>query len=149
MSTLAQANGDDHPEAAQKHLRDAQVLLAQERADGAAYLSGYVVECALKSLWLHEKGVPPGNPMPWGRQGHNLNSLSAEVAAFASVAGARTARYFKTATTGVPHGAIATWTPEMRYRPATMALGDARAWYAVADAVFHETIVQMQLDGML
>lgn len=149
MSRLNLANGDDHPEAAQKHLLDAQVLLAQQRADGAAYLSGYVVECALKSLWLHETGVPAGSALPWGRQGHDLNYLTAQVAAFASVAGAKTARYFKAATSGVPQGAIATWTPEMRYQPARMAVGDAQAWCLAADAVFHETVAQMRLDGML
>ena len=84
-----------------------------------------------------------------GTQGHNLAYLSSQIAAFASVAGARTARYFKTATTGVPQGAIASWTPGMRYRPATMTLTDAHAWYAVADAVFQETIAQMRLDGVL
>ena len=149
MSKLSLANGDDHPEAAQKHLVDAQVLLSQRRADGAAYLSGYVVECALKTLWLHETGVPAGNAMPWGREGHNLNHLSAQVAAFASVAGAKTARYFKTATRSVPQDAIATWTPQMRYRPPSISLGEAQAWCQVADRVFHETVSEMRLDGML
>jgi hypothetical protein len=58
MSRLALPNGDDHPDAAHKHLLDAEALLTQQRADGAAYSSGYVVECALKSLWLHEKVYP-------------------------------------------------------------------------------------------
>lgn len=65
MSKLRTSNGDDHPEAAHKHLLDAQTLMGQQRADGAAYLSGYVVECALKSLWLHETGeAATGNAMP-------------------------------------------------------------------------------------
>jgi hypothetical protein len=148
MSTLALTNGDDHPEAAQKHLLDAQILLAQQRADGAAYLSGYVVECALKSLWLLEKGVSSGNP-PRGRQGHDLTYLNFQAAAFASVAGARTARYFKTAMTGVSQSSIAAWTPDMRYRSPTITLANAHAWYVIADAVFHETIAQMRLDGVL
>jgi hypothetical protein len=69
MSRLRTPNGDDHPEAAHKQLLDAQSLLGQQRADGAAYLSGYVVECALKSLWLHETGAPTGNSMPWVDEG--------------------------------------------------------------------------------
>ena len=150
MSKLGLANGDDHPEAAQKHLLDARALLSQQRADGAAYLSGYVVECALKSLWLLETGLPAGNAMLWtGRQGHDIKGLSAQVATFASVAGAKTARYFKTATSGVPHGAIAGWTPDLRYRPPGISLADARAWYLAADMVFQETVAQMRLDGML
>ena len=147
MSILALTNGDDHPEAAQKHLLDAQALLAQQRPDGAAYLSGYVVECALKSLWLHERGVASGPPT--GSPGHDLAHLESQVATFASVAGAKTARYFKTATAGVSQGAIASWTPSMRYRSATMTLADARAWYAIASDVFRETIAQMRLDGVL
>lgn len=148
MSRLRTSNGDDHPEAAHKHLLDAQTLLGQQRADGAAYLSGYVVECALKSLWLHEAGVPTG-PMPWGKQGHKLSFLANQVSALATVAGAKTARYFKAATSGVPLSAIAAWTSEMRYRPATMTSGDALAWCNVADAVFVETVAQMRLDGVL
>ena len=124
------------------------MLLVQQRADGAAYLSGYVVECALKSLWLHEKGVVSGTP-PTGPQGHNLAYLGSQISAFASVSGARTSRYFKAATASVSEGAIASWTPNMRYRPATMTLAEARAWYAIADAVFQETVAQMRLDGVL
>ena len=150
MSKLSLPNGDDHPEAAQKHLLDAKALLSQQRADGAAYLSGYVVECALKSLWLLETGVSAGTAMFWkGRDGHDLKGLSAQIAAVASVASAKTARYFKVATSGVPQGAIAGWTPDMRYRPPGISLADAQAWCLVADMVFHETVAQMRLDGVL
>lgn len=149
MSKLRTSIGDDHPEAAHKHLLDAQTLLGQQRADGAAYLSGYVVECALKSLWLHEKGVPTGNVMPWGRRGHDLNNFAGQVTALATVAGAKTARYFKTVTSGVSSSAIAAWKPEMRYRPATMMSGDAQVWCQIADDVYQETVAQMRLDGVL
>ena len=148
MSRLRTSNGDDHPEAAHKHLLDAQTLLGQHRADGAAYLSGYVVECALKCLWLHETHIPMGNQMPWGRQ-HNLSFLANQVSALATVAGARTARYYKQATSSVSSSAIAAWRPEMRYRPATMTSGDALAWCQIADNLFQETVAQMQLDGVL
>lgn len=49
MSRLKRPNGDDYPEAARKHLRDADALFRGGRFDGAAYLTGYVVECALKT----------------------------------------------------------------------------------------------------
>jgi len=149
MSRLLASNGDDHPEAAHKHLLDAQALLGQQRADGAGYLSGYVVECALKSLWLHETGVPPGNSMPWGKKGHDLNDLATRVNAVATVAGAKTARYYKQATSSVSSSAIATWRPEMRYRSATMTVGDAGLWCQIAADVFQETVAQMRLDGVL
>lgn len=149
MSKLRTSNGDDHPEAAHKHLLDAQTLMGQQRADGAAYLSGYVVECALKSLWLHQTGTATGSAMPWGRKGHDLNYLAAQASAFASVAGARTARYFGGTASSLPSSVIAAWNPEMRYQPATMMPGDAQAWCNVADTVFHETVAQMRLDGVL
>ena len=141
MSRLRTGNGDDYPEAAHKQLLDAQALLGQQRADGAAYLSGYVVECALKSCWQLETGQP--------RHGHDLNRLALAVGAVAMVAGAKTARYFGVAASGVPSSAIAAWRPEMRYQSATMMQGVAQTWCNVADAVFHETIARMRLDGVL
>jgi hypothetical protein len=149
MSRLRTSHGDDHPEAAQKHLIDAQSLLAQQRADGAAYLSGYVVECALKSLWLHQTGASAGSRMPWGKMGHNLNHLATQVTAFATVAGAKTARYYKQATSSVLSSAIAAWRPEMRYQAPRMTSGDAGVWCQIADDVFQETVAQMRLDGIL
>lgn len=149
MSKLRTPTGDDHPEAAHKHLLDAQTLLGQQRPDGAAYLSGYVVECALKSLWLYETGVPTNNAMPWGKEGHKLEFLTNQVSAWATVVSAKTARYFGVATSSVPSSVIAAWKPDMRYRPSMMTTGDARAWCNVADAVFHETVAQMRLDGVL
>lgn len=141
MSKLGTSNGDDYPEAAHKHLLDAQTLLGQQRPDGAAYLSGYVVECALKSLWQLETGQP-------GR-GHDLRKLAQAVSAVATVAGAKTARYYKQAASSVSSSAIAAWRPEMRYRPATMTSGDAGVWCQIAGAVFQETVAQMRLDGVL
>ena len=38
MSKLRTSQGDDHPDAALKHLLDAQVLLGKKRADGAECL---------------------------------------------------------------------------------------------------------------
>jgi len=149
MSRLRTSNGDDHPEAAHKHLLDAQTLLGQQRADGAAYLSGYVVECVLKSLWLHETGAPTGQAMPWGRRGHDLNYLANQATALSTVAGAKTARYLKAVTSSVSSSTIAAWTPEMRYWAPTMRSGDAMEWCQIADNVFRETVAQMRLDGVL
>jgi hypothetical protein len=50
MSNLALGNRDDFPEAARKHLNDAEVLLQADRFDGAGYLAGYVVECSLRTV---------------------------------------------------------------------------------------------------
>lgn len=149
MSGLRTNLGDDHPDAALKHLLDAKALLGQNRSDGAAYLSGYVVECALKSLWLHETGIPPGGAMPWGRQGHNIGVLAQHIASLASVAGARTARYYRAATSSILSSAIASWNPEIRYRSPFITISDAQAWCDSAESVFLETIAQMRLDGVI
>lgn len=141
MSRLRLPNGDDHPEAAHKHLLDAGALLAQQRPDGAAYLSGYVVECALKSLLVLETGQ--------ALRSHDFQSLVGQVSAAASVAGAKTAKYFGRATRGVLTSAIGGWKPEMRYHAPSMTLGDAQSWHACARDVFEETVHQMRLDGVL
>ena len=141
MSRLQLPNGDDHPDAAQKHLLDAGVLLAQQRPDGAAYLSGYVVECALKSLHALETGE--------ALRGHDFRSLVGQVNAGATVAGAKTAKYWGRATSGVLTSTIGSWKPEMRYHAPSMALVDAQSWHACARDVFQETVHQMRLDGVL
>ncbi len=41
---------NDYPAAAKKHLNDAKVLLDNGRFDGTVYLSGFVVECALRTV---------------------------------------------------------------------------------------------------
>lgn len=140
MSNIAQ-NGDDYPGAAQKHLLDAKALLSSDRPDGAAYLSGYVVECALKSLLVLEGATVPKH--------HQLDQLRQEVSRLAIVAGAKAARYFGHAIQGVSTAAIANWRPEMRYRGASMATNDAETWHAEAKKVFEETIHQMRLDGVI
>lgn len=141
MSLLRSPNGDDHPDAAQKHFLDAGVLLAQNRPDGAAYLSGYVVECALKSLYFLETGT--------ALAGHKFGPLVNQLSAVTVVAGAKSARYFGPATSGVLSSAIGNWRPEMRYRAPAMTLADARNWHACALNVFQETVHQMKLDGVL
>lgn len=152
MSRLRLANGDDHPEAAGKHLGDAHALLGASRNDGAAYLAGYVAECSLKALLLHEKGTPPaGAPPLWkkGQDGHDLAKLQSDAATLAVVAGAKTARYFGPAVRGLTSLALAAWDPEMRYRAPSMAATDATSWLANAESVYHETVWTMIKDGVL
>jgi hypothetical protein len=151
MSNLALPNHDDHPEAARKHLGDAFALQQAGRADGAAYLSGYVIECCLKTLILYEQAVPSaGAPKSWrGRQGHDLKRLHADVSSVAILAGARTARYFGVAIKRLTSAAITGWDPELRYRAPAMSSADGTKWYEDADSVYQETVGQMLLDGVL
>jgi len=52
---------DDYPAAARRHLIDAAVLKSQARWDGAVYLAGYVVECALKAQVFQWLKLTPKN----------------------------------------------------------------------------------------
>jgi hypothetical protein len=141
MSILLTPQGDDHPEAASKHLQDASALLAASRHDGTAYLSGYVVECSLKSVVQLETGAP--------LHGHNFSNLNVRAATVSAVAGARTARYFGSATAGLLTSPIAAWKPEMRYQAPAISQADAIAFHQVASQVFTETIAEMLKDGVL
>lgn len=141
MSKLRLPNGDDHPDAARKHLLDAQALLANGRADGAAYLSGYVAECALKTLYVYETGLP--------LSGHDLQRLASLVNAVATMAQAKAAKYFGPRTRGAATSALGGWDPAMRYRAPWMTQADALAWFEEAYGIFRETIHQMRLDGVI
>jgi hypothetical protein len=151
MSRLRLQNGDDHPDAAGKHLEDASALEAAGRADGAAYLAGYVAECALKALILLETGASPNAPPPWkkGREGHDLGELHRQAVILASVAGARTARYWGPAVQGLAVARLAAWDPEMHYRAPSMTGAEATSWLGEARLIYDETVGKMRLDGVL
>jgi len=145
MSRIRQANGDDYPESAAENLADALSLLAANRTDGAAYLSGYVVECALKSLVV----VAAGNPLNFG---HNLNRLSREALNLAALPGSKTARYIPRLNPGPsiidapPNG----WRETLRYREAGAVTAlTATSWLAEAQAVFASTIIPLRIDGLI
>jgi hypothetical protein len=142
VSQLRLPNGDDHPEAAAKHLGDATSLLNSGRADGAAYLAGYVVECSLKSLILIGS---PRIPMI-----HDLRALSLATLRLAALPNSRTARY------GVPtpghsmYDSTNGWKETLRYQPAgAVSVIEATAWCTEALAVYSTTIAVMKLDGLL
>lgn len=140
MSSLGKPNRDDFPDAAEKHLADAQALADAERYDGAGYLAGYVVECALKTL-LEVEGAPG-----WG---HSLVDLGKDVGAVCALAGARTARYLTPSVRAVPVAAIAGWSATMRYHSPSMSAGDAQAWLDEANTIYQDTVASMILDGVI
>lgn len=152
MSRLA-VGKDDHPEAAQKHLHDASALVEAARYDGAAYHAGYVVECCLKAVLLHDKtydgatGTTDTTKLAqWHKAlktrpyGHDLGQLLA-----ASI-GPEGARYL------VPIDVTASvldWTETMRYwAPGAVDELKARAFLAWAE-IAADSIIRMQLDGVL
>jgi hypothetical protein len=142
VSKLAQLNGDDHPEAAEKHLVDAKALLAAGRYDGAAYLSGYVIECALKTLLQVE-----GQPM-WG---HKLDLLSKEAMKLLAQPGARSGKYVTATTFQLSIADRASgWIETLRYRPSGHVPPPAsQHWHDEATQVYKTVIAQMRLDGVI
>jgi len=141
MSNFKQKNGDDYPDAATKHLADAKALMEAPRYDGAAYLAGYVVECALKTLLQAEtQRVPKIHPLP---------VLSHKVTDVCLLADATMSRYVTRVVRSVDEGPIAQWRETMRYRGPSMAQGDAMAWVDEAENVYTDTIANMTLDGVI
>ena len=139
MSLLKQSNGDDYPEAALRHLQDADVLLARDRFDGAAYLAGYVVECALKTLIQVETGR--------ASRSHDLTSLRDEVGQLAAQAGVRTGRFYLAAAASLQASGILAWRPGMRYRDAELASNEAGTWLQDAHDAYHRIVGELFLAG--
>ena len=121
MSNLKKSNGDDYPAAALKHLQDAEVLLKGRRFDGAAYLAGYVVECALKTLIQVESGRQV-------RHSHELTSLLDELDVLAVQATTRTGRLYVRVAAALRTADVLCWKPRMRYRGPEVTSSEADAW---------------------
>lgn len=132
---------DDYPRAAQKHLHDAMVLEAAGRCDGAAYLAGYVVECAAKTLIQVETGQV--------RPTHELNELRETLNALASFADARTARLGVAMVMLLESARILDWRPQMRYRPPEVSERQARSWLREALAIYSLVIGGLAMDGLI
>lgn len=142
MSSFRQNNGDDYPEAAGKHLDDAQALLTAGRYDGAGYHAGYVVECALKTL-LQADGVL--------QKGHDLSRLSSEVTRLAAGGSPHTARYQPDPPPAIPYAVPpAGWKETMRYLAAgVLNQGQAGRWLKEAERVYTQSVQQMRMDGVI
>lgn len=171
MSNLAY-QGDDHPEAAAKHLDDAKALLAATRYDGAGYLAGYVLECSFKTIVILEEiaqtaglgaamlatGVAQGGPLIQTglQQGmkkakgmkHDLDRLSKAALQLAAIPGTATAAYApSTSSEAIYAGA---WREDIRYY-GRGAVGRtvAAQWLAEAENIYRSTIAKMRRDGLV
>ncbi len=146
--------GDDHPEAALKHLADATALHEARRYDGAAYLAGYAVECTLKTVLLHDRTYDPATKQTnaselssWHKKlskrpfGHDLANLLAE-----SV-GAEGAKYLPP----IPSTAsVLNWSETIRYRAPHPVDAQQQAYEFLQWAeLATESLVRMDLDGVL
>lgn len=141
MTRLRQSNGDDFPAAAQRHLEDAGVLQAADRPDGAAYLAGYVVECAMKTMIQVETG--------WAARSHDLAGLDRTLSALSARVGAQTARHYARAVPLLRDPALLGWNPAMRYRGQETSQTDAAASLRAAGDVYRVVIGGLALDGEL
>ncbi len=146
MSSKRQADGQDYPEAVIKHCDDARHLLSGNRTDGAAYLAGYAVECALKTLIQ----VEAGNITPVMQWKHRLNRLSAEALRLAALATNKTARYITNPalTTLRYDNPPAGWKEYLRYFPVgTVPAATAERWVDEAERLYIEIIGEMKKNG--
>jgi len=151
MSRLAK-DEDDHPEAARKHMEDARALRSAERLDGAAYHSGYVVECALKAVLLHDRSFDaatgttnPEQLATWHRKLRNKPFSHDLVALVNAALGAEGARYLPPIT----KESVLGWSEQMRYHPAGKVDAFKADAYLAGAELAAGAIVQMTLDGVL
>lgn len=156
MSALADPRGsnDDYPEASQKHLADAQVLDREQRHDGCYYLAGYVVECALKSVLLHQASWDPPTRTHSPRKlnaeldrlrtpNHDIRGLLEELARTATP---HTAKYVPSTSAAKN---VSRWRPAVRYRTPNVSAADSAAVLAEAKKLFSLTVDQMRRDGVI
>ncbi len=129
---------EDFPSAAVRHYEDAKMLLGSDRFDNAFYLSGYTVECILKSL-LASGGVEAK------KFSHRLEEMKLRGLEFLAGYSFLWSRYR-------PRwgAALADWSSEVRYQPSG-SVNNSSATEAVDDAqvLVREILPRMILDGLV
>ena len=141
MSRLKQNNNDDYPEAAEKHLEDALILIAGARYDGTAYLAGYVVECTLKTLIQMQTGR--------FHHSHDLQGLDSTLGTIAAQADRRTKQMYASARKILKGADILAWKPGMRYQAAYVTGSTAGKWLREATAIYSRIIGELKKDGKI
>lgn len=147
MSNLRQASGEDYPDAARKNYLDARALMARRRYDGAAYLSGYVVECLLKTLIQVDRAT--NAPIMEFR--HNLSEMSEEALKLMKMPSSRTARYYPSGSsfTSLPYDTPPFgWKETLRYHhEGTIPKTTASAWISEAKRLYQHVLWGLIKDG--
>ena len=127
-------------DAAARHLDDAMLLKSQQRFDNAAYLSGYVVECAMKA-------VLTTSPLTPQRLGHELQSISVEATSLLWIVAPAMRRYEIPVSNDVDE-LIRNWKPDLRYGESGECCSvKAEQWTSAARQVFDSFVVNSVLDG--
>ena len=154
---------EDYPDAATKHLGDARALHVAQRHDGACYLLGYVIECCLKAVRLHDHAwqaasrahdpnllVAARNQMSSKTFGHKLEAL------LITTIGPMGARYLPSLppNASIVYGStlssILKWSEVQRYHPPDPnARAIAASWLEWAELTYDHTVIQMTLDGVI
>ena len=137
--TAGRTGTENYREAAGKHLVDADTLLKAKRADGAAYLAGYVVECSLKALIAAEGATP--------QHVHDFGSLLDRLNDLATRADVRTARRYVRVSSRLHSASIHGWRPAIRYEAPRIGQAEATGWLGEAGSVYGEAVGQLALDG--
>ncbi len=131
---------ENYANAAARHLDDAMLLQAQQRHDNAAYLSGYVAECAMKVV-LEASFISPK------RFGHELETISVDTMSLLWIVAPAMRRYEMPASIEVDE-LIRDWRPELRYgKSGLFDSVKAERWTSAANRVFSCFVVSSVLDG--
>jgi len=123
-----------------RHLRDARLLLAAGRHDNSFYLSGYVVECALKA-------VSDWSGLAAEKLGHKLMKLEGEALELAMAIAPATARY-RPPTVSV-RAVSSAWGTERRYYADEVTAQQAGSILREAGTVWESCVGEMFLDGLI
>jgi hypothetical protein len=144
MSNFSKASGEDYPDAARKNFIDSKSLMNRRRYDGAAYLSGYVIECIFKTLMLVDGGVP--------RFIHDLNQLSTEAQRLFLLPASRTSRYFSSfplSTISYNNPPLG-WNETLRYyKEGTIPRNTAASWFSEAGRLYRNCLGKLIKDGVV
>ena len=124
---------------------DGKALLFAGRYDGVAYLSGYVLECSIKSvLMLMLRGQPPGvQPLPRRLRHHRLRKLSGEALRLALVTSSGAFLGY------LPTRVQSNWSAALRYAAPRIGLQQALDCLAEAEEVYQTSVARMRLHGVV
>jgi hypothetical protein len=117
--------------------------LKAQRYDGAAYLSGYIVECSLKALIQFETGQ--------GIKDHKFDRIHKNITRLCAQANSKTAKYVSSpAVQNLLNCNIRNWTPDMRYySEGNISPTDTQMWINEANEIYVSTILAMKLDRVI
>ena len=127
--------------AARKHFNDANILHGDARHDNCAYLSGYVVECALKGM-IETSGA--FNPRSFG---HDVSSLSTRATLLAAVL-SQSRVHIQVPASQDYYDLLANWKPEERYLPEhAIPPATSSSRLAAANEAIQTIIIPLILNG--